>query len=416
MQEGDSNKEKLKSSFEDIIKDHLHKLSSMQEISPFISMVMSAFRSESRKKKKEFLEEHGTVVEEEENWKRYQVPVTHTSQMKSINRRQQRVATAYEILPPVFVVSLVSQYDAFLGQLIAEILRIKPELLNASEKNISFSDLQEFSSIEAARESIVEKEVEGVLRKSHSEQFLWLEKKLGVELRKGLDSWPSFVELTERRNLFVHADGLVSTQYLQACKANGVELDEDVVLGVRLEATKEYIRSSYECLFEISSKLTQVIWRKLLPGEMDTADSALVSITYDLLLEKQNRLASNLLSFAVEGLKKWDSEINRRMLVINYAQSYYHRGDKATTNRILEREDWSACSDDFKMCELVLREEYESAFTLMGKLGKGSPFNENHYLEWPVFRQFRKHEEFPREYEKVFGEWPVSHDEIEKKN
>lgn len=67
-----------------------------------------------------------------------------------------------------------------LGSLIKEIFRIKPEILNGSEKNLTYKNLIRFDSLNAARDFIIENEVESVLRESHSEQFNWLEKKLSM--------------------------------------------------------------------------------------------------------------------------------------------------------------------------------------------------------------------------------------------
>lgn len=406
--------EPLESRFKEVLNDHLHKLCSMHDITPLIMTVVYGIRAAVHKEKGEFLEKHGEVQKDDGDSKHYTVPLTHSGKIKIIDRRLRRAATAYETLPPSFVVAMVSEYDAFLGQLIAEFLRVKPELLSSSEKNISFRELQEFGSIDAARERIVEKEVESVLRTSHTDQFAWLERKLGVELSKGLDSWSTFIELTERRNLFVHCDGIVSSQYLQVCRNNRVKLDDGVELGTQLGASRDYIRKAYECLYEISVKLTQVVWRRLLPHELSRADSALINVTYELLDEKQNRLANNLLTFAVETLKRWDSEANRRVFIINYAQSYYHRGMKEEAVKVLDKEDWTACSDDFRLCEMVLREKFDAAFALMRNMGKDSSIEESSYMDWPVFRDFRKHEKFSEIYEDIFGRAPVDHTELEE--
>ena len=48
---------------------------------------------------------------------------------------------AYNLMPINFVVSFVSQYDAYLGGLIRAMFISKPEILNTSDRNILFSDL-----------------------------------------------------------------------------------------------------------------------------------------------------------------------------------------------------------------------------------------------------------------------------------
>lgn len=111
--------------------------------------------------------------------------------------------------------------------------------------------------------SIIEKEVETVLRNSHVEQFDWLESKFGIPLRKGLDSWPTFVETTERRNLLVHTGGIVSSQYIKNCKEHKVAFGNDLKPGSELHVDAEYVAKAYFCIFEIGVKLAHVLWRKL---------------------------------------------------------------------------------------------------------------------------------------------------------
>ena len=136
-----------------------------------------------------------------------------------------------------------------------------------------------FGSVEAAREYLIEKEIETVLRKSHAEQFDWLENKFGLPLKKGLDVWPAFIEVTERRNLFVHTSGLVSRQYLDVCAKHKVTLPKDATLGNELGVSKEYFTVAHEAIFEVGVKLAHVLWRKLKPEDREEADDNLSDLT-----------------------------------------------------------------------------------------------------------------------------------------
>jgi hypothetical protein len=96
----------------------------------------------------------------------------------------------------------VSQFDVYVGHLLRCSFGAKPDALNASNKTITYSQLIGFASFDAAKEHVIEKEVETVLRASHADQFDWLENRLGIPLRNPLPAWPAFVEVTERRSLF----------------------------------------------------------------------------------------------------------------------------------------------------------------------------------------------------------------------
>ena len=106
------------------------------------------------------------------------------------------------VLPGSLFVSLIGHYDHYLGRLLHCLLTLRPELLNATDRQLTFSQLAKFESIEDARSYVLEKEIETVLRKSHVEQFDWMEKRFSIQLRENLATWPRFVEVTQRRNLF----------------------------------------------------------------------------------------------------------------------------------------------------------------------------------------------------------------------
>jgi hypothetical protein len=240
----------------------------------------------------------------------------------------QKTELAQELVPRSLLVSLVSQFDAYLGRLIRQLFKIRPEILSSSGNTLTFAQLTEFGSIENAREYIIDEEVDSVLRKSHSEQFDWLENKFGLPLRVNLNAWPIFVEVTERRNLFVHTNGVVSHQYLEVCRRSSCSSAKDLCMGQSLSVTREYFKAAYECLFEIGVKLAQVLWRKVEPDKIQMANMSLNRVTYELLVEGRYQLARVLLDFGTETLKKHGSDESRLPMVINRAQAYKWSGDK----------------------------------------------------------------------------------------
>jgi hypothetical protein len=145
------------------------------------------------------------------------------------------------------------------------------EILNGSDRTITFPELVAFDSIESARNHVVEKEVESILRESHADQFDWLEKKFKLPLRKDLSIWSDFIEVTERRNLFVHSGGQVSGQYLKVCQSHKFDTGK-TSKGDVLAVSPDYFSKAYGIVFEIGVKLAHVLWRKLMPEERKRAD------------------------------------------------------------------------------------------------------------------------------------------------
>ena len=310
---------------------------------------------------------------------------------------------ALRITPKSFIVSLVSQYDAFLGRLLKKIFYLKPELLNASERRLMFSELVKLDSVDKAREYIIEKEVESIIRESHTYHFDWMEKRFSVHLRKELEAWPNFIELTERRNLFVHCDGVISSQYIDNCKAAGVSIKESVVVGKRLSVDPEYFKQAQECMAEIGVKLGQVLWRKLVPNDIAIADSNFNDICYELIVDENYSLAKKLLQFAVS-IKKYSSDEIHRQLLVNLAQAYRWSGEIDRCNQLIGETDWSACADKFKLAISVLKDDFTDAKKIMKRIGRNGEIDKTSYKEWPLFKKFRQSPQFLETYKELFGE------------
>ncbi len=332
------------------------------------------------------------------------VPNNHYRNWKRKLKSYERYNLTRTLLPRSLLVSLISQYDAYLGRLIRTIFIRKPEILNASEKMISFDVLSQFASIDAAREYILEKEVEAILRSSHAEQFKWMENAFSLPLTKDLTSWPAFIELTERRNLFVHTDGVVSSQYMAVCRLHKCKLEDGIKEGDRLNITQQYFTSAHQCIFEIGTKLGHVLWRKLFPDEREAADAHFIRITYDLLENNKLELAIRLLDFACNEIKKYASEANQLTLVVNRAQAYKWNGDPDRCKKIMRAVDWSAKGDQFKLADAVLAENWPVAAKVMRRIGKNGAVDQNDYRDWPLFREWRKEDLFLQTYLEVFGE------------
>ena len=316
----------------------------------------------------------------------------------------EKMDVANKLVMQSFIISLISQYDTFLGKLIRALFLIKPETLNVSERNISFLQLREFKTLDDAREYIMGKEIESVLRDSHIEQFKWLENKFGLELRRGLTVWPTFVEVTERRNLFTHSSGVVSVQYIDVCEEHGIQLAQEVRIGTELDVTPDYFELAYESIFEIGVKLAHVLWRKVAPQDLEDADVSLNTICYNLLLKEHYKLACVLLDFATETLKKYSNDNNRRIFIINRAQAYKWAGEDEKAKTIVKSADWSASSDRFKLAEAVLLDDFDKADYLVKKIGSQGDVKMFAYREWPLFREYRKTEGLLKAFEEVFNE------------
>lgn len=405
MKEDEEAKKEAKKDFNQEINLFIDHIDSLYQTNPMVNMILKVTQMTSEKKRQDYVDEKGIVGKDEDGNETTKIDFKHINKYLDLDKKAQNSFLAERLIQRNFIVSLVSQFDAYVGSLIRKIFIIQPELLNGSERNLTFSKLSEYQSIDEAKEYIIEKEIESVLRDSHYNQFKWLENKLRMTLTKDLPSFCDFIEITERRNLFVHSNGVISSQYLSVCNKHNYKFDTVVTTGEELKVDEKYFSKAYSILFEIGTKLSQVIWRKLLPNDLENADYSLNDILYRLLQKREYKLAINLSEFATSILKKHSSQEFKLVFNVNKAQSYKWDGQEDICVKMMKNMDWSAMSDKFKLSKAILLNEFETVYKLMKKIGKDEDeLPQEGYKEWPLFLKVREEEEFKKVYKEIFKE------------
>lgn len=351
-----------------------------------------------------FIDDYGKDKVKESSAVKFTLDVDKMADFDRLRKEMDSVQSATRLMPRNFIVALICCYDSFFGKILRYIFMVRPQILDSSERTLKYSDLLEFADIPAAREYLVEKEVESVIRKSHVEHFAWLEKKLKTSFNKNLRSWPNFVELTERRNLFVYTNGVVSSQYLQVCKQHKCNMDPNIRDEKSLGVSKEYFENAYMCLYEIGFKLAHVIWRKLQKEEIAQIDLNLIKQSYDLIAGGDYEIAARILEFFTQFHMPHESDSNFRILMINLAQSYKWKKDESKAEEILSRCDWSASEDRFKLAVMVLQDKWDEVYRIMRRLKHDHSFHKSNHKEWPLFKKLREEPDFLRVYKECYGE------------
>jgi hypothetical protein len=235
--------------------------------------------------------------------------------------------------------------------------------------------------------------------------FLSWRKNFDFGTLRDFPEWPKFVEMSQRRNLMTHNDGCVNEQYLIVCRREGVVFQETPKIGDRLELTPDYMRETLLIVSKVGFMITHTLWRKVLPEDVALADSAMNDEIYDLLFRRRWVTAREFGSFGLaKPMTQKADEIARRMRLINTANAFCRTKQKEQAFKLLDNEDWSASSREFKLANEVLREQYSEAVKIMRSIGKEGEFlDQIGYHTWPLFEEFRKEIQFQETYEAIFG-------------
>ena len=215
--------------------------------------VMALMEIEVRKQRADlvsFLKASGAEEVVKEKTTQFKLTGKNVTKVLRMHQNVHNNEIAFRLIHRSFLTSQISQYDAYLGRLLRLIYFILPEKLNTSEKQITFKELVQYSSIEEARERLIEREVDSVVRRSHEDQIAWLKENLGLQVAAFIPELPDFIEIAQRRHLFVHCDGVVSAPYIKNCKSVGLKLPSDIVIGHQLEVSREYLENAFERVYK----------------------------------------------------------------------------------------------------------------------------------------------------------------------
>lgn len=347
----------------------------------------------------------------EESTGEMEIPVRHYREYQKKDRHRKRTERALILVPQSFLVSLVSIYDQFFAGIVRLIYRIEPDKLKESNKSFSYRDLCAYSSVQEVKVEIVDETVEDLLRDSHVKQFAWLEKAMGLNTLREFKEWPAFVELTERRNLFVHSDGIVSQQYINICRNENVPLPKEITKGSQLSVDKDYFEKAFMTLYIVGIKITQMlchtIYNRQYPNDYSAIDKILINNVYELISEELYDVAISVSEFANDDkiIGKKHNGHDKCFILLNYAQSYKWSGQDDKCKELLAGIDCSTWKDELLIPKLTLEEEYDQVYAKMRSVGKGSDIlTPESYRQWPIFKEIRKEKPFASVFKEIFGE------------
>jgi hypothetical protein len=186
MESGEKDSSSPPNGIGEEIASFVHNIDALQFSLPVFTVLSAGMSIACVEDLDDFLKKNGTKTAESDSTETFTLGTEHALELSRLSARLRKAKAGQRLLPQSFVVALVSQYDSFLGGLLRCFYRARPELLKQSGKQLTYSQLSEFENLEDAKEHILEKEIEDLLRESHSAQFEWMEKQFDLPLRKAV--------------------------------------------------------------------------------------------------------------------------------------------------------------------------------------------------------------------------------------
>jgi len=293
------------------------------------------------------------------------------------------------------LISLVSLVESFLSQLLHMFFQKHPSALNAKEKQFTYEELTNFSSLDDARSYLVSWKIENLLRGSYEDWIEYFRTQVKLELIITTRHHDRLVEIFQRRNLFVHNDGVVNKIYLAKVAKSITKPD---MLKSKLGVSKNYLFSAIDRFESSFLELAFELWARC-EKNSKKRPSLIIRSTYEALQNKRWRVATDLAD--IVGKDKASSELDILMAKVN---SWIARKKLEDKDKVIEEIigfDVSAKDDLFKLAKHCLLDETELALSLAKRLEKTEKLPINAFVEWPLFEDLRANPQFKLWLEKI---------------
>lgn len=351
----------------------------------------------------EKIKESRHVVEADGNYAIYELEEGDVGPIIHQLERAATMAHGLMQMPGAILLSLVATFDSQMSEIVRNMLRIKSDRLKYGNKMLPISRIMAANSIEELIEDAIAEEIYTFSRGSHDDQISYIEEHFSIEIKKSWKRWPDLVELFERRNLVAHGERVFTARYGNICASHGHKGAKETV-GKKVMVTTVYLRQASDLLTEFASLTVFSVWRKHLKDSETEAFESLLEFVYNCIKSERNELASRLCDYVSKLKVIAFKETIRLRFVVNHASSLLHLKQEQAGMKVLDDVDWTATSDDFRICVAALRKDYTEIRQILPIIKASDKLKVDELREWPVFDFVKKEEEFLSIFEEVYGE------------
>lgn len=289
------------------------------------------------------------------------------------------------------LISLASQFEYLIAELLHSFYLLYPQALPSEERVLSLADLRAMGSVEDAENHLIEREIDSLLRDSIEKQLEYFSsKRIKVNLEYLENYKDPLIEIFQRRNIIVHNDGIVNKIYLSRVSKN--VLEDGIENGKRLDVTEDYLNKAIEVIYISGIILTQVCWRKWQKETIEAAENVYINLLYESLQEQQYEFTNLLKDFSLK--LEYTSDRKKRVMIVNHAIALREQKQFEGMNQLINTLDWSSCALEFRVALYALRGDKDGLISLLPKAIAAKEIHRQYLEEWPLFEPYRTSEDF----------------------
>lgn len=318
-----------------------------------------------------------------------------------------------ELLLKTSLISVSNSFESLINNFIFLIMRKDENCLK--NKEISFSRIDSFESIEELKESLIEESVQDILRGNQESWLNYISDKTGKgkSFFKDQNFDEEIVEKFEEfflaRNLITHNNSTINNIYINKVKKY-TKIKKDYEPGEKLVLTEEYLIDHLDLIYFIAIKTCYILGFRYGIENKDEMFEFLSKVAYSNLKERPQ------LSVSIYEMLLRESNthpmIQRLLFSINYLQALKWNDENDKFDKVLAELDFSTASPIHKMCLSVLKDDFKAAVVYLKTAVEKNPddfFDKNiavdqrlqQLVDWPLFKKFKGCTDFKQYLESI---------------
>ncbi|MFJ7681644.1 hypothetical protein [Peribacillus butanolivorans] len=278
--------------------------------------------------------------------------------------------------------SLMIYFENLVSNIIKQRLQLFPHSFNPNEKSIKYGDLIQFENLSDALDHLIDNEVIGIMYGGFKSWVTYLNK-AGVKTKKVDIFLEEINEAYNRRNLFVHNDGVINNVYLNKVNA---KFTKGLSKGAPIHITDMYLKGAIDAVKKYGVLLLLESWKSF-GGELESEERIhyVESLAYEALKKGQWEFAKHLYEFIVDDTEQFGTKTSCQ---INIWLCEKMVGKYEDIKDDIISCDVSGLKTHYKLCILALLEENDTFFKLLEK--EPDALNKREFTEWPILASIRK--------------------------
>ncbi|WP_285006911.1 hypothetical protein [Lactococcus garvieae] len=305
------------------------------------------------------------------------------------------------LLNETSLITISNTFESLISNLIS-ILVIKDKTVKIQDKTLTFKQIEELGGLEEAKDYLIEKTVEDIMRGSQSHWLKYIGKNTAKSFFDELEGEEEekFIDFFLKRNLIIHSNSKINKKYLTSCKKQYSEEQKQNLIGKRIAVNEEYLLENLKLIYVMGLKSSYYVAKKNFSKNIKAISESFQILAYENLEIEEYQVAYEIYNLLWKDKENLTASA-KMLLCINYMQSLKWTGKTKELEKLLKEEDFSLADNLHRMCINILEDNFEAAvreFEEVLKSKNDDHISEismiNHFISWPIFKEFLKTPEY----------------------